>query len=383
LSLLPGAHFHKRSNRWTARLAGLAIVLCSGPALAHGEHHETIGCASWQFEPSIVILTLFACAIYGAGMARRRALDRGSPWRHVLFFAGVAALFFSLESPVDALADHLFWVHQIQHMLLRMIGPMLIALSAPQAMLVSGLPAALRRGALAPFAGSGVVRALFAMLAQPAAATALFVAALFVWQYPPYHDAAVLDDAIHHVMHVTMLTAGLIFWWRVFDLRPPPMGLAFGTRLMMLWIAILGQIVLGAYTTLKGEVLYPAYDAAGRLFGMSPLADELIGGFIIWVPSSMMCLAAAMLVIHRWGVAETRAEEKRVDRTGSNAAAFRAPTSGAELIAQARPKNRMLAVGAAAFAIGVFGSAILVGVLAHLNGATPGGLFAHVTSTTH
>jgi putative membrane protein len=262
-------------------------------------------------------------------------------------------------------------------MLLRMIGPMLIALSAPQAMLVAGLPAVLRRGALAPVMAARALRAIFAFLSNAAVVTALFVAALYIWQYPPFHNTAILDDGVHYTMHVTMLAAGLVFWWRVFDQRPAPMGLSYGTRLMMLWIVTLTQIGLGAYTTLKGEVLYPAYDTVGRLFGINPLTDELIGGFIIWVPSSMMCLLAAILVIHMWGMQETRAEEKRL---ASPASLALTPTTGAELMAQARPKNRMLAVGVAAFAISVFGLAIFVGVLNHLNGETRGGLLAHAAA---
>jgi putative membrane protein len=368
-------------HRVSALLAGLAVLLFSTAAFAQaGEpHHEEIGWTSWEFEPEIFILALLACLIYAAGIVRRPATsDRLRLWRHAAFFGGVAAVFVSLESPIDAMADHLFWMHQIQHMLLRMIGPMLIALAAPQAMLISGLPSALRRGALAPFAGSGALRQIFSFLINATVVTALFIAALYVWQYPPYHNAAILNDGIHYTMHVTMLAAGLLFWWRIFDMRPPPMGLGYGTRLMMLWIATLAQIGLGAYTTLKSEVLYPAYDVIGRLFDVNPLTDETIGGFIIWVPSSMMCLLAAILVIHLWGVQETRADEKRLAWSALNSAGLRYPTTGAELVAQARPKNRILAIGVIGFAISMFGLAIFIGVLNHLNGETRGGLLAHV-----
>jgi putative membrane protein len=367
-------------------LAGLAVVLFSTAALAHAgkPHHDEIGWTNWEFEPEIFILTFIACLIYAAGILRRpRAEDSLRLWRHAAYFGGVAAVFVSLESPVDAMADHLFWMHQIQHMLLRMIGPMLIALSAPQAMLIAGLPSSLRRGALAPFASSSALRRIFSFVTDATVVTALFIAALYVWQYAPYHNAAILNDGIHYTMHVTMLAAGLLFWWRIFDMRPPPMGLSYGTRLMMLWIATLAQIGLGAYTTLKGEVLYPAYDIAGRLFETSPLTDETIGGFIIWVPSAMMCLLAAILVIHLWGVQETRADENRLAWSVLNSAALRYPTTGAELVAQARPKNRMLAIGVLAFAVSMFGLAIFIGVLNQLNSETRNGLLAHAAPVPH
>lgn len=382
MPLLSAALLLRLRSHLTAGLAACALAVFCTTAIAHGdEPHVEVTWTAWEFEPSIIILTLLACVIYGAGALRRCAGgDHLRLWRHGAYFAGVFALFLSLESPIDAMADHLFWMHQIQHMVLRMIGPMLIALAAPQAMLIAGLPQVLRRGALAPFAGSGALQWIFHVLTDAWVVTALFVATLYLWQYPPYHDAAILDDGIHYAMHITMLAAGLLFWWRIFDMRPPPMGLSYGVRLMMLWIATLTQIGLGAYTTLKSEVLYTAYGTVGRLAGINPLMDELIGGFIIWVPSAMMCLLAAILVIHLWGVQETRADEKRLSWSASNAAALRYPTTGADLVAQARPKNRMLAVGVTAFAVAVFGLAIFIGVLDHINGETRGGLFVHAAA---
>lgn len=329
---------------------------------------------NWDFEPDVVIATMLACAMYAAGIRRRRGKsDVRQRFRDVSYFAGIACVFLALESPVDALADHLFWVHQIQHILLRMIAPMLIALSAPQATLIRGLPRALRGGMLSPFMGSGLLRRLFGFITSATVATLLFIAALYVWQYPPIHNAAILSDDIHYTMHVTMLAAGLLFFWRVFDMRPPPMGNGYGKRLMMLLLVSLTQVGLGAYLTLKSEVLYPAYDVAGRYFGIRPLTDEIAGGFIVWAPSSMMCLVAALIVIHSWGRQETRADERHPAWSGGN---VWHPTTGADLVAQARAKNRTLAIGVAGLVVLMFGMAIFAGVLDHLNAKAPGGLFA-------
>jgi putative membrane protein len=179
-----------------------------------------------------------------------------------------------------------------------------------------------------------------------------------------------------------MLAAGLLFWWRIFDLRPAPVGLSYGKRLMMLWLVILSNIALGAYTTLKTEVLYSTYDTVGRLFDVGPLTDETIGGFVIWMPSSMMCLLAVILVIHAWGRHETQLDAKRLEWSPSNSAALLYPTTGKMLVEVARPKNRSLAIGILIFVCAVLGSAIFVGYLNHLNGASRHGLLAHSPSVT-
>lgn len=342
---------------------GALTLLTPAIAFAHVDHGaaDEFTWNVWSLTPDIIIATLLAGGVYIAGMRRRSPAAR-RPWRDVAYFSGVAAVFVALATPLDHMAEHLFSMHQIQHMLLRMVAPMLIALSAPQAMLISGLPAPLRRGALAPLAGSGPIRAMFGFLMRPVPVTILFIAALVVWEYPPYHDAALLNDGIHYTMHVTMLAAGLMFFWRIFDIRPAPAGAGYGTRLMMLWIVMLSNIALGAYTTLKGQILYPAYDVVGRLFDVHALTDETVGGFIIWVPSTMMCVAALIVVIHMWGRQEERSEERRLARPDLMAT----PTTGAALVAQAASKNKMLALGVAGFALAMFVSAFAVGVIEHI-----------------
>ena len=159
------------------------------------------------------------------------------------------------------------------------------------------------------------------------------------------------------------------------------MSTPYGTRLMMLWMVTLSNIALGAYTTLKTTLLYPAYDVAGRLFHVPPLVDESIGGFIIWVPGSMMCLVAIIVVVNLWGRHETRMDAVR-ERLVSSGRGAAYPTTGAALVEGARLKNRTLAIGFSAFAFVMFAAAILIAVLNHLTGMQAGAALAHMPAAT-
>jgi len=212
--------------------------------------------------------------------------------------------------------------------------------------------------------------------------TALYIAALYVWQYPPYHDAALLNAPIRYLMYASMLAAGLLFWWRVFDMRAAPAGLTYGTRLMMLWIMILSILVLGSFTTIKSEVLYPVYDTVGRLFALRPVFDEMLGGVVILILSSLMCLVGMIIVIHLWGHGGTALGGKGMSSWFSGTSMPSGPTTGDALLERARTKNHALAVGFAAFAIVLFGTVLSIGVLDHLNGETPNGLFASGPGST-
>lgn len=356
---------------WLDRISNAVVATVAGglvtaPAWAHEVDvaSDQMLLSTWTLSADIIVPTVLAAVVYARGMARARS-GRTEWHRHLLFFAGLGALFLALQSPIDPIAERLFWVHQIQHLLLRMLAPMLLVLAWPQAVLTSGLPAGIRKAILAPVLSNSQLQRVFAGLSQPVPATLVFIGTLYVWQVPALHNVALENEPIHYLMHVTMLLAGMLFWWRIFDQRPAGKGSRYGVRLMMLWLAVLSNIVLGAYTSFKGTVLYTAYDEPpGRLFDMSSLADEKLGGIIIWIPSSMMVLLAVIIVIRMLGRHEARLDTQRLEAEGTGAVASRpAPTTASGLIEQARVRNRAIALGFAMFVTTIFASAILVGVL--------------------
>lgn len=340
----------------SARLvaAGLA-AFAPAAALAHGDeiHSGEAIMAMWRLEPEIVLGLLIAAALYTAGV-RRGAPTRW--WRQALFFGGLAALGLALLSPIEPLADHVFLMHQVEHMLLRTIGPMLILLSQPQAALMRGMPDWLRRGAVGPLVANPNVRRAFAMVGNPVVATILFIGVSWFWMVPRWHDIAILDEPIHYMWHVSLLVTGLFFFWTIFDPRPAPAGPRLGTRLMMFWCAAMGNIILGAFLTFKSVPLYHAYDVMGRMFGLDPMTDEQMGGLTMWIPGCMMFALSVLLILHRWGMDEQRAEDRR--RRMGTAEAY-AATRAAGL----RQSNRALAAGLGSFVVLVLFVALTSAVL--------------------
>jgi putative membrane protein len=286
----------------SASLLALALALAT-PAIAHNLDADAPNWwLAWSFDLDLMLPLALAVFIYTRGRSQRseRAIGVAEP---LLFGLGLLVLYLSLQSPIDPLGERNFTMHQLQHLLLRSLAPMLLFLPSPQATLVAGLPSSARR-ALARLSRVTALRAFFGVLLHPVSVTLLFIASAYVWQYPPYVEAALLDDGFHYLMHVTMLIAGIVFWWRIFDDRPSSMS--YGARVVMLWAVTAANIALGAYLTLKGYVLYPIYDEVGRLW-ISGELDELLGGILVWIPGSMMGLIGLLAVIRRWGRGEERA----------------------------------------------------------------------------
>lgn len=344
------------SCRRSARRLCVAVLLAMVPAAAHAHGQKNAQLETpwteWPYAPEIIFLGLLVAALYLAGWWKR--CDRsGAPsrWRHASFFAGLAGMLAALVTPLDTLGEHSFAMHQVQHLLLAGVGPLLFMLAAPQNLLAAGTPEAFRGALLAPLMRSGTAHLFVRVFTGPTAAVLLLVATIYFWHIPSVHNISVLDSPTHYAMHVTMLLSGLIFFWRVFDPRPAPLGASYAVRLSMGLFATSASVPLGAYLALKSRPLYMAYDWTGRPWGLNALQDETLGGLIMWIPGGVVYGLVLLIVIRQWSAREERWELLR--RRGLETDTARSPRSG----------NRAVALGLCAIVFVVFASVIAVASL--------------------
>jgi putative membrane protein len=188
-------------------------------------------------------------------------------------------------------------------------------------------------------------------LAHPVTATAALITSLFIWQIPVLYGLAQRIAAIEVFAHFAMVLAGIWYFGMLLNPKDPPDGARRGARLISGFVVIVSNIFLGALTTLKEVGLYASYQTARNSSGLSALADETIGGYTIWVPSSMVLIAAIILVLNGWNAAEVRRWNTRYElMRGSNVAALEFPETAAELRLKVEKPNRdmgrTLALGA-------------------------------------
>lgn len=359
-----------RRHSVRALIASIALLIPAA-ALAHGGHHDSSSpwWTWWQLSPEILFGLVFAGWVYARGTRRG---EGGSLGRNLAFYGGLVTLALALLSPIEPLADRVFAIHQVEHMLLRTIGPMLLLLSAPQAALMRGLADSVRRGLVQPLVSAPRVRRLFGFLSTPAVATFLFLFVTYFWMWPHWHDIAILDEPIHYGWHVSLLLSGLLFFSVLFDPRAAPAGPGLGARLAMFWFAAMGNILLGAFLSFKSGQLYQAYDVMGRLW-LSAASDEQIGGLTMWIPGTMMFAISALVVLHRWAVDEGRSDQRRWRIGTGNAHA-------AALKARRGRSNRLLALSLGSFALLVLGVATGAALL-YEHSLGPAGAHPHAESS--
>lgn len=254
------------------------------------------------WEPSALVIVVFAAAVWLYGRGARRS-PMTAPWhRQLLFWLGLLVIYTGLHTHLDYYAEHEFFIHRIQHMGLHHLGPFLLMLAYPGVTLRRGMPLRWRTRYLKPALAWAPVRRLLDVLLHPFVAALLFVGLIYLWLWPAVHFDAMLDWRLYHLMNDSMAADGVLFWWLILDHRPrPPARLSPGVRVFVALAVILPQILIGAYISFAKADLYSIYSLCGRAFaGIPALMDQHLGGLILWIPSSMMSVIAALIAFTYW-----------------------------------------------------------------------------------
>lgn len=260
---------------------------------------------TWSFEPGILIATACYVGIYvwRYRHARRESRGRGVGPQHLVFFGvAILALLAGLITPLAALGEErLFSMHMFQHVLLADIAPLFLLLSLSRVMM---RPATRRLVAIERKLGR---------LAHPATFFVAWLALIYVWHYPPLYEAAIENDVVHALEHAVFFAAGLLFWWPL--IQPVPMRHRL-TRLQPFAYLVLGKVLLGlfgVYLTWTDHVLYPYYETVPRTWGLSPIADQNVGGAIMMAEQSIV-LACAFVVLFARMLTQSEQEQERRER---------------------------------------------------------------------
>jgi cytochrome c oxidase assembly factor CtaG len=246
--------------------------------------------STWNWDPSVLVGGAALVGVYLAAVGSRL-----TAWA-LVFVAGVLVTLVALVSPLDALGDtYLFSAHMVQHLLLMQITPPLLLLGTPGwlAEKITDWPAAGRAERI---------------LGRPVVAWLLGMGTMWVWHLPALYNAALADETVHFVEHLSFLTTSTIFWWPVLSpvldrrLSPP-------ATLLYLIPAIAASDILGTILTYTApgvyDYLHPA-DTLGALpllrdkWGLSPAVDQQLGGLAMWILGDPVYLCGILNGIARW-----------------------------------------------------------------------------------
>jgi putative membrane protein len=235
---------------------------------------------------AVAIAGLLAGAWIAAWRQRPDAVHAG----HALAFAAaVAALAAASVGPLHDLAERSYFAaHMVQHLLLTLVVP---------AGLLAGTPAFMQDALLAPLARRPVPAAVVWRITRPVPALALHACALVAWHLPAAYRLALESQAWHLAQHASLAGTALLAWWPVLGASRHAPSQPHGAQLLYLFVFGMPMTVVAAMITVAEQVLYPSVAAV-------PLADQRLGGLIMWVPAGLVPLTAFTAVFFRWVAAD-------------------------------------------------------------------------------
>jgi putative membrane protein len=251
----------------------------------------------------VVFASIAAVYLRGVRARRRRGLARPSPGAVAALLAACTVAVLSLAGPADAIADQLFWAHMLQHLALITVVAPLLVLGEPLRAFEEVLPMRVRRSA------GRIEGRLWARegAARRAALAGLAIStlALLVWHAPFAFQAALADDRLHALEHLTLLGTAVLFWWPILTpgLRQ---RIGAGFAIVELLVATMVMTAFGALLTFTPTAWYPGYAATEQAHGIGALADQQIAGLLMWIPSGLLYLAVIAWLFLGWIDADTR-----------------------------------------------------------------------------
>lgn len=253
--------------------------------------------ASWSFPLWATLSLLLTAIIYWRGwrVARLTRPAELPPWRAWCFFAGLAAIWLAIASPLDVLGNWLLLAHMVQHLVLMSVAPPLLLLGAPTVPLLRGLPRSWMRDGLGPFFSSRTLHAIARFLTHPATGWIAMNVAYLGWHVPAAYELALRSPAWHEVEHACFLSTSMLFWWVVLQPWPSRARWSRWAAVPYLITADLANTALSASLAFSSSVLYPTYATAPRIFhGISAMQDQAAAGAFMWVVGSAIYLVPAI-----------------------------------------------------------------------------------------
>ena len=235
---------------------------------------------SFAFEPLYIVLGVGL----GAWYLRVAGRARLPLHRRLAFLGGLVVVVCALNSPLESIAiHHLVSAHLIQNAMIADWAPSL---------LIAGLTPDFRDAIAArlgrPFRG----------LTSVPFALGFWLFAWYATHLPLFYEGALRHPAWLNLEHGVLIAAGIAFWWAVLADRPS--RASHGARLGLVLVGSLLGGPLGFIFVLSPHPFYGYYTHRPPLWGLSPVADQHLGGIFMNAEQAVVMFVAAAYLFKRW-----------------------------------------------------------------------------------
>ena len=255
---------------------------------------------SWAFDPVLALALGTAAAAYAWAARTVSAHQPQAPWsarKSTCFHAGTLLLWVVLQGPTGVFDDTFFWAHTVQHIALVMVCAPLLLLGAPVLLILRVSSPRVRRRWLVPVLRSRPAE----VLTDPVVTWLLLAAAIVGTHFTPFYELALESSFLHRfVEHPLYLGAALLYFYPLLPGNLAPRRVAPAGRVLSLFLMMVPETMTGFFIYASPYVMYPFYARAQRSFGPGALADQQLGGALMWAGSMLIDAWWVALAAYAW-----------------------------------------------------------------------------------
>jgi putative copper resistance protein D len=210
---------------------------------------------------------------------------RWSPWRTASFIAGLVMIDLALQSPVAAFTMTYFQAHVVQHLLLMVVAPPLLAMGAPLSLYLERIePREIR-----------VLRILnsrpLQVLTHPVPVWFLYYFSMFAFFLTSALNYAMLHMWVMDLVNVGFLATAALFWWPLVGLDPiPHWRMSPGAKLTNLLIGLPVESFLAL-------ALISDPRPAASMYSMS---STRAGAALLWASAAIFNIVSLIPIFVQW-----------------------------------------------------------------------------------
>ena len=268
----------------------------------------------------ILGLLIFVTALYIRGVVA--LARRGDKWpigRTISFAIGISLLDYATSGGLGLYSHFSFQYHMIAHMVISMIAPIAIVLSAPLTLALRTVPIGRDKGE------RGLRGALLAALhsrptkiwTNPIVALAIFDGSLFALYFTPLFSELMSGHFGHLIMNLHFIGAGLLFFHVIVGIDPNPKKVHHLVRIVMLLAAMSIHAFFSVALMSSNSLIDGGYyQLLERPWATDLLSDQKTGAAIGWAMGEIPIVIALIATFIQWVRTDAR-EAKRSDRRSS------------------------------------------------------------------
>ncbi len=284
--------------------------------------------ARWEWTPfPIAVLVLVVLVGYWYLKSDWRLASSGRRWstkRLVSFLLGLLTVDLALQSPIATYTDSYFQAHVIQHLLLMVVAPALLALGAPSTLLLQTSSRSIKTKWLS------ILRSRpFGFISHPVTVWGLYFGFMIVFFLTSLVNFAMEHMAVMDLINILFFFSGTLYWWPLVGIDPiVHWKMGYPGRM-------LNVLLGGPVETWLGIAIISMHRPIASMYN---LYGTHAGGSILWIATDFTAFVGFFPIFVQWFRSEER-HAKRLDEIASRVQSPQDQRNSGETLEPKDPKD--------------------------------------------